>query len=72
MSHTKLRMISLKQHIKYFNFRSTIQSDHPVETEATACLLCSKICAPMPTATATAIAEYVDCIFRPLCRSDTA
>ena len=27
---TKNRKISLKQHIKYFNFRNTIQLDHPV------------------------------------------
>ena len=28
--HNKLRKRSLKQHIKYFNFRSNIQLDHPV------------------------------------------
>ena len=29
--HTKNRKRSLKQHIKYFNFRSKIQLDHPVQ-----------------------------------------
>ena len=28
--HTKNRVRSLKQHIKYFNFRGNVQLDHPV------------------------------------------
>ena len=28
--HTNNRMRSIKEHIKYFNFRSNIQLDHPV------------------------------------------
>ena len=30
--HTKNRVVFLKQHIKYFNFQSKIQLDHPVRT----------------------------------------
>ena len=29
--HTKDRKRSLRQHVKYFNFRSKIQLDHPVD-----------------------------------------
>ena len=29
--HTRNRKRSIKQHIKYFNFRSQVQLDHPVQ-----------------------------------------
>ena len=40
--HTKHRNISIKQHIKYFNFRSKIQFDHPVRSRC--CWRCRRRC----------------------------
>ena len=42
--HTKNRKRSLKQHIEYFNFRSKIQLDHPVQRLSTYSISVPTIC----------------------------
>ena len=42
--HSKSRKISLKQHIKYFNFRSKIQMDHPVTSVSSVAFLLQFMC----------------------------